>query len=114
MSVVAPILGIAGVRGHSGFNPGGLTIMAAKPFVGISRVQVVTLEGARLGVARVRHPTSGVQCLSFTNPDGRRVALVSRESVTDLRQRLWQLSAADGVSYTLGPVDIAVVRNLSV
>lgn len=87
--------------------------MTVKSFVSAPRVHVVTLEGARLGVAKVRHPTSGVECLSFTNPDGRRVALVPRESVTGLRQRLWRLSAADGVTYTLGPVDIAVVRNLA-
>ncbi len=76
-------------------------------------VQIVTLEGTRLGVARVQHPTSGVLCLSFTTPEGRRVALVAREVVTHLRQRLWQISAADGSSYTLGPIDIAVVRNLA-
>jgi hypothetical protein len=87
--------------------------MATKSFVFAPRVHVVTLEGARLGVARVRHPASGAQCLSFTNPDGRRVALVSRESVTDLRQRLWKVSATDGVTHTLGPVDIAVLRNLA-
>ena len=76
-------------------------------------IQVVTLEGARLGVARVRHPSSGVQCLAFTTPEGRRVALVARDAVTDLRTRLWCLAATDGSSYTLGPIDIAVVRNLA-
>lgn len=87
--------------------------MTVQPLMSASRVHVVTLEGARLGVAVVRHPTSGAACLSFTSPDGRRVALVARESVTDLRQRLWQLSEANGMTYTLGPVDIAVVRNLA-
>ncbi len=76
-------------------------------------VQIVTLEGARLGVARVRHPSSGAQCLAFTTPEGRRVALVARDAVSDLRTRLWRLTAADGSSYTLGPIDIAVLRNLA-
>jgi hypothetical protein len=76
-------------------------------------VQIETLEGDRLGVARVRHPTSGVQCLSFTGPEGRRVALVPRQSITDVRQRLWQLAATDGASYTLGPVDLAMLRKLA-
>ncbi|CUR57055.1 hypothetical protein NOCA2390009 [metagenome] len=76
-------------------------------------VQIVTLEGTRLAVARVRHPSSGVQCLAFTTSEGRRIALVAREAVTDLRTRLWQLTATDGSSYTLGPIDIAVVRNLA-
>ncbi|MGD9960378.1 hypothetical protein [Nocardioides sp.] len=61
----------------------------------------------------MRHPTSGAQCLAFSTLEGRRVALVARETVSDLRQRLWQLTAPDGSSYTLGPIDIAVVRNLA-
>lgn len=87
--------------------------MATKPFQAAQTVQIITLEGERLAVARVRHPSSGLPCLSFSTSDGRRVALVSRETVSGLRQRLWQLAATDGGSYTLGPIDIAVVRNLA-
>ena len=78
-----------------------------------SSVHVVTLEGARLGVARVRHPTTGVQCLAFSGPDGSQVALVPRESVTSVRKRLWQFTANDGRAYTLGPIDLAVLRRLA-
>jgi len=87
--------------------------MATTSLDGAPTVHVLTLEGARLAVSKVRHPRSGVPCLSFTDREGRRVALVPREAVTSLRQRVWQLSAKDGASYTLGPVDIAVLRNLA-
>ena len=87
-----------------------MTAAASRP---ASTVQVVTLEGARLAVARVRHPSSGVQCLSFSNPDGDRLALVPRASVRQHRQRLWRFRAVDGASYTLGPIDMAVLRRLA-
>jgi hypothetical protein len=87
--------------------------MAVTPSNAPQTVHITTIEGARLGVARVRHPTSGVQCLAFTTMEGRRLALVPRDTISDLRQRLWQLSAVDGNSYTLGPIDIAVVRKLA-
>lgn len=76
-------------------------------------IQVVTLEGKRLRVARVRHPSSGVQCLAFSNHDGDRVALIPGKSVREHRQRLWRLAATDGASYTLGPIDLAVLRRLA-
>ncbi len=76
-------------------------------------MRLVTLEGAQLGVTLTRHPKTGVMCLSFTDERGRRVAMVPRESVLGMRERLWQLAAGDGASYTLGPVDIAMVRKLA-
>ncbi len=72
-----------------------------------------TLEGDRLGVSRVRHPTSGVQCLSFTGPEGRRVALIPNKSISDVRSRVWQVTVTNGASYTLGPVDMAMLRKLA-
>ncbi|CUR58676.1 hypothetical protein NOCA2530035 [metagenome] len=75
-------------------------------------VHLETLEGERLGVSRVRHPSSGIQCLSFTGPEGRRVALVPSKAIMSVRQRVWQVASTAG-TYTLGPVDMAMLRKLA-
>jgi hypothetical protein len=76
-------------------------------------VQLVTLEGARLNVARVRHPRTQVACLAFSNPEGHVVAVVPRELVASVRDRLWQVSSKDGFKHTLGPVDVALLRRFA-
>jgi len=73
-------------------------------------MELVTLEGVQLSVAKVRHPRTQVSCLAFSNQDGRVLAVVPRELVAGVRDRLWQLSTKDGASYTLGPVDVALMR----
>ena len=87
--------------------------MTVIPFNAVATVQIETLEGVRLGVSQVQHPTSGVRCLSFTGPEGRRVALVSRQLVSEVRQRVWQVCVSNGTSYTVGPVDMARLRRFA-
>jgi hypothetical protein len=79
----------------------------------VPNMHLETLEGHRLGVSRVQHPTSGTHCLSFTGPEGRRVALVSNKVISGLRQRVWKMTAPNGSTYTLGPVDMAMLRKLA-
>jgi len=73
-------------------------------------IQLVTLEGVQLSVGRVRHPRTQVACLAFSNQEGRILAVVPREIVAAVRDRLWRLATKDGVIHTLGPVDVAVLR----
>jgi hypothetical protein len=86
--------------------------MTVMPFSAAPTLHIETLEGDRLGVSRVRHPASGVQCLSFTGPEGRRVALVPSKAIMDVRQRVWRVASTTG-TYTLGPVDMAMLRKLA-